>query len=114
MKNYCYGIVYRANVHSFITKRGVGRTVRLNKLKRFSCGCEKCRWFEDSIGEISEDWPILGLESVEHGKTYTITSCNESRDFETGYIDDWDFQVVELPIETLIANIIFGGDNHDN
>jgi hypothetical protein len=92
----CKGSVFRANVQHFRTSQGFGFTVRLNKMKKLSCpGCDKCAWQHDYFAEVCNDWSIRGIESAEDKKLYTIETCNESRDYETGYIDSWDFKLVE-------------------
>lgn len=95
--NSCKGQIFRADVQMCMTKRGVMFSVRLNKLKRMSCpGCEYCSWITDDLSEIDPDhWPIIGIESAEHGKLYTLEMCNVGRDYETGMVDEWDLRVVE-------------------
>ncbi len=96
-EKHCQGQVFKANVQNFRTKRNdFGFSVRLIPMKRMSCpGCEKCGWQSEIFGEISNDWPIVGIESVEDGKFYTISVCNESRDWESGQINDWDLCLIE-------------------
>lgn len=36
---------------------------------------------------------IVNLDSCADG-VYIVTTCNESRDYETGYIDDYDLQLI--------------------
>jgi len=91
----CKGLVYRANVQHCRTKQGILFSVRLNKLKKKSCfGCEECECIEDQLSEISYDWPLINIETVEHGKLYTIGFTNISRDWETGVVDEWDLEVI--------------------
>jgi len=97
-ENQCKGDIFKANVSLCKTERGVLFSVRLNKMKRLSCpGCKYCGWLDDDLNELDpERFPLLGIENVEHGKLYTITTTNVSRDFETGWIDSWDLEVVEV------------------
>ena len=36
------------------------------------------------------------MPSIEDGKLYTVQITNQSRDWETGYIDDYDTEIVLL------------------
>lgn len=36
---------------------------------------------------------IINLDDVDGG-IYQVITCNYSRDWETGYIDDWDYKLV--------------------
>jgi len=85
----CKGIVCRADVYHAKTPRGLILDIRLNKLKRKSCtGCEKCDWISAALSEVSNDWRVLGMGDVEHGKLYKIKAIARS-------IDDYEIEVVE-------------------
>jgi hypothetical protein len=73
-ENLCNGLVCKAQANHYITrKNGIGFHVRLVLAKRLSClGCDRCGGLYDSLGEINNDWPIEGIESVESGKYYDI------------------------------------------
>lgn len=89
-------VVYKADVQHCQTVKGVLFSVRLNKVKKLSCpGCAYCGAIEDDLSNIGVDWPIIGIEACEHGKLYTISECNISKDWETGVVDDWDLKVTE-------------------
>lgn len=97
----CKGIIYKAEVSLFQTKRGIGYTIRLNEAKKLSCpGCSICnfkRGYDSGLSEIDvDDWPIIGIENVKNGKYYTLETINQHRDYETGIIDDWDLALVEV------------------
>ena len=100
-KESCDGAIFRADVQNYRTKRGgFGFTIKLNPVKKLSCpGCEKCGWQDFEFGEVCNDWPINGIESVEHGELYIISVCNESTDWETGQIDDWELCVEKFDKE---------------
>ena len=36
---------------------------------------------------------ITNLNSVDDG-LYTVVICDEERDFETGYVEDWNYKLV--------------------
>ena len=93
----CQGKVLRADVHNFTTQKGFGFSVRLNEIKKYSCpGCEECGWQHEVFGEVHDGWPIINIAEAEHGKLYTVGLCNESRDWETGHIDDYNIEIVEF------------------
>lgn len=97
VESECKGIIYRGTVSMCNTSRGFMQTIRLNKLKRMSCsGCSKCGWQDDIYGMFCvEENPILGFETIEDQKLYTLNICNEQTDWETGYVDAYDIEVNE-------------------
>ena len=94
----CKGLIYRGNVSLCQTNRGVLFQIRLNELKRKSCsGCPKCEFLRESLGELDINYyPLLGLEKVKQDGLYTIRAINLKKDWETGHVDDWDLEVVEI------------------
>lgn len=88
----CQGTVFKASVQHYQTKKGgFGFQVRLVPVKKLSCpGCKSCGWEADNFGEVGNDFPIAGIEDCEDGQLYSITTCNESQDWETGMIDSWE------------------------
>ena len=96
-ENTCKGLIFKAEVTQYRTNRGFAFTTKINKMKSMSCkGCEKCGSLEDIIYEfISNDSPIIGFYKVENGKLYTFNICNMYRDWETGYVEDYDLEIVE-------------------
>ena len=96
----CKGIVYKAEVNTFLRKKGVGFSVNLIIQKKKSCpGCGSCGWVHESISEnIASGIPLIGIESVENGKLYTLSSCNVSRDWETGVVDDYGLELIEIEV----------------
>lgn len=97
-QNTCNGIVLKAFVNNFFSEKGnISFTVRLVPSKEKSCkGCERCAWQHDCLGEISNDWPVIGIDKCVNGKLYVIRTCNESTDFESGQIDSWDLCLKEF------------------
>ena len=62
-------------------------------LKRKSCkGCESCGWMQESLGECiwADALPII--DDPEPDALYMLIITNESRDYETGHIDDYDHE----------------------
>jgi len=98
MKN-CKGRIYKAKINNFFNAKGeYVSSIRMVPQKRLSCkGC-KNRWFlEDSVGESTSygDPPIIP-NNVKNGKVYRLEIVNESRDFESGIVDDWDHEFIEV------------------
>ncbi len=95
--DWCPGTVFKASVQNYQTKKGgFGFQVRLVPMKKLSCtGCGHCGWQAENFSEVSNDWPINRIENCEDGKLYVITTCNESRDWETGQTDAWELCLVE-------------------
>lgn len=92
----CQGSVFKATVNQYRTSRGFGFTVRLAKAVRLSCpGCPSCDWEHDGFSEVSNDWPILGIETAKDDSFYRLDICNIARDRETGIVDGWDLRLVE-------------------
>lgn len=85
--------VVRLTTTAWRDSRGVHLKKSLNFLKR------KCKGFnildEDcSMVGAEEVIPrITNMDSVEDG-IYEVVTCNESRDWESGQIDDYDYMLV--------------------
>ena len=83
----------RVKTTAWADKRGLHTKKSLTFLRR------QCEGFnviaEDVIaigaGEVLPR--ILNLGEVEDG-IYEVVVCNESRDYETGYVDDYDYRLV--------------------
>lgn len=85
----CKGKVFRVRDNSYLSKDGsytVKRTYSL--LKRLSCeGCIHCGWINESIQE-----GVAVIAGGNHGDLVTLSMVNVRRDWETGYVDDYDLQ----------------------
>lgn len=95
--NECKGLIFRGYVTHYI---GVDYTTLnerkgLKLLKRKSCnGCEGCGNRLEMIGEYLNDG-LIDFSPVEDGKLYRIAIVNIVRDWETGIIDEWEYEIVE-------------------
>jgi hypothetical protein len=100
----CQGKVFKADVGGSPTKRGFGLFIRMNEMKKLSCpGCDQCGWQSDAIQEAMCDWDalgVVGLESVEDGKLYTLAVTNIGYDYESGMVDEYDVEVVAYENKT--------------
>ena len=94
----CKGLVFKGKVTQYLTNtKGNFEIVRKEKVrlsKRLSCkGCDHCGWLLDSINELSEN---VILPNIEHNELYSVHTINESRDWETGIVDDYDVEFFKI------------------
>ena len=89
----CKGLVFRCEITTWVGKdNDVNFRERYRFIKSMSCeGCDQCGYLWD---DIREDIPII--HNGEHGKLYTLEVVNMSRDWESGCVDDWDLEFVEM------------------
>lgn len=86
--------VVRLKTTSWADKRGLHQKKSLTFLRR---QCEGFNVLEEDAGAIGADEVlprILNLNECADG-IYNVVVCNESRDFETGYINDYDYKLVK-------------------
>ena len=79
-------------------KRGLHTKKSLTFLRR---QCEGFNVLAEDVSAIGagEVLPrILNLGEVEDG-IYEVVVCNESHDYETGYVDDYDYRLVTANVE---------------
>lgn len=85
--------IVRLSTNSWKDDRGVHFKKSLNFLKR------KCKGFNilaedcDVVGAEDVIPKIINLLNIPDG-VYQLTTCNESKDWETGYVDDYDYKLV--------------------
>lgn len=101
--NSCKGLVYKASINRYISpKTGViSADFKLSPRKKLSCpGCPMCDWIKEDLPEIfcnrNTQNSIHNMENMEDGKYYTIVSVVDSTDWETGYVDDYHFELREF------------------
>ena len=85
--------VIRVKTTMWTDKRGLHIKKSLTFLRR---QCEGFNVLEEDAGMAGADdvLPrILNLDQCEDG-IYEVVTCNESRDWETGYVDGYDYQLV--------------------
>ena len=99
-KIVCKGRIYRGKQDAFINVKGeyVYRE-RMIPLKRQSCsGCDKCGWMDEDLSEFVGNDTLPIIQNIEDGATYRLSVVNESRDWESGHVDDYDFEFVKLAV----------------
>lgn len=97
-KEVCGGLFYRGRVNHYINSNGAYiADVRMIPLRRKSCkGCERCGFLQDDLKEsIScETFPIM--DNIIDGAIYELRVTNESTDWETGHVDDYDLEFFKI------------------
>jgi hypothetical protein len=73
--------------------RGLHTKKSLTLLKRKSFGYDMLNEDASAIGVEHVLNRIIGLHNMEDG-VYEVVTCNHARDWETGYIDDWDYRLI--------------------
>ena len=93
----CKGLVFRGFENLFWANNRLERKEGIKLLKRKSCsGCPKCGWLLDSMSEQVSNGTTIIMSNIENGKEYSLRVINEHRDWETGYVDDYDIEVYLL------------------
>lgn len=92
----CKGLFFRARKNWFRNSNGeFVYSVRFRPLLKRSCkGCDKCLYMMDTINEEMET--IMFPLEPKDGDVYQLMVTNVYRDWETGYIDDWDTEFVKV------------------
>jgi hypothetical protein len=90
--------VVRLSTTMWVDKRGLSIKKSLIFLRK------KCTGFnvlEEDVGNIGAEEVLLRILNLYECKDgiYEVVTCNESRDFETGYIDDYDYKLVAIKEE---------------
>lgn len=90
----CKGLFFRGFKSRFLQNGRFEEKQGIRLLKRTSCpGCDKCyRTIDDMI----ERTDAIIMPEIENGALYTVRVTNQSTDWETGYVDDWDIEIVKL------------------
>jgi len=89
-------VVVRIRTTAFKTRRGAAIRKDIYVLQKQCCGFN---FFEEEIDMIGmEDVVkrIVNLNQCEDG-VYEVLTCNEKKDWETGCVEDYDFELVRLP-----------------
>ncbi len=97
-KMQCKGQIFRGRASVFLNTKGIYiYQERMIPMKRLSCtGCDSCG---SLIGLLSEGYlemdtrPII--QDIEDGALYQLRIVNESKDWETGHVDDFDLEFVK-------------------
>ena len=97
--NTCKGVFFRGYYNKYMDAKGFHEKSGFRLLKRKSCsGCDKCGFLLESMNEVPD--AVIFPKDINDGALYTVKVVNESRDWETGYIDDYDIKFYEVKDET--------------
>ena len=96
----CKGLIFRYARETWIgTAQDINFRDRFRFIKGKSCeGCDKCGWMWDDLHEFlcdPEFCNIICPDEPKQNQLYTIIVSNISKDWETGYVDEWDLEFVE-------------------
>ncbi len=87
-------VVIRLRTTHWSSKRGIHSRKDLELLKRKSFGFNVVAEDVSMVG-VKEVIPrIINLDSCEDG-IYEVITCNGSKDWETGYVDDYDYKLIK-------------------
>jgi len=86
-------VVVRIKTSLYRTNRGVAARREMTYLRRKSSGHNFVEEDVDMVGADETILKILNFSEVKDG-VYQVITCNESRDWETGIVDDYDFKLI--------------------
>lgn len=85
--------VLRVKTTYWKTKRGIHTRRDITTLKKLSSGYQILEEDSDSFGVDEVMQKIVNLHEVEDG-LYEVTLVNKGYDWETGYLDDYDYELI--------------------
>ena len=91
-------LVVRVTTNSYFDKKGLYSKKSIKFLKRKSFGFNILDEDAKGIGADNVISRIINLNKVDDG-IYEVITINQSRDWETGYVDDYDYELVEYKEE---------------
>ena len=98
-RSKCNGLVFRgysSRFFDFKSKR-LEKKEGFRLLKRESCkGCQFCGFYFDDIDIMLEQDQIIFPKEIKSECLYGIKVVNEERDWESGQIDGWDYEIYEI------------------
>jgi len=96
-KNDCKGLIFRGECNSYISKGKYVYRESMALLKRQSCeGCEKCGWILDDLTENVANGFLPIINNIENRCLYKLEIINKTKDWETGYVDGYDFEFQKI------------------
>jgi len=86
----CEGLVFKGYISKYLTKDlRIEEKQGLRLIKRLSCNCDRCHNILSEIYEAIGEYVILP-KTIEKDGLYKPVYINQSRDWETGIIDNYD------------------------
>jgi hypothetical protein len=89
--------VVRVVTQAYETSRGVHVRKSILYLKRLSDGPNVLKDDVDAIGAEDAISAVLNLHEVPDG-VYELRVCDVSREYETGYVDDWSYKLIPFDL----------------
>ena len=86
--------VVRLRTSSWSDKNGINTKRSLTFLRRKCKGYNMLEEDASMIGAEEVIPNIINLDACRDG-VYEVVSCNESRDWETGIVDDYDYKLIK-------------------
>jgi hypothetical protein len=85
--------IVRLKTSTWSDSKGIHFHKKISYLRRKSSGYQL---FEEDVGMIGADQVVEKIENLDECEDgiYEVRTCNERRDWETGYIDDYDYWLV--------------------
>ena len=94
----CQGVIFKCVETTYNTSKGIANTKKLNIIRTLSCnGCSNCGWLLEDLDNYMHNNRI-DISHCEHNNYYELITTNISRDWESGYIDDWDLEFVKIEL----------------
>ena len=90
--------VVRLRTTMWADKSGLHTKKSLTFLRRKSEGFNVLEEDTSAVGAEGVLPRILNMDECPDG-VYEVVTCNESRDYETGYIDDYDYRLVAANVK---------------
>ena len=93
----CKGLFFRGYHSLFYSNDRFEKKQGIKFLKRKSCaGCENCGWLIDEAKELIANESGFIMPDIINGALYALKVTNESRDWESGLIDEYDIEIVQI------------------
>lgn len=97
MVDECRGLWFRGYSNIFYSDGRFEKKQGIRLLKRRSCkGCYKCHLLLHNAREMMSYGNLIFPDEIKDGGLYTIQVTNIHKDWESGYVDDWDIEIVEV------------------
>jgi len=88
----CKGSFFRCNINRYWSNNKYVEQISFNLLKRKSCaGCEKCNWMLEELSEFA-NYDGVNIPNAVDKALYKLVVINGYEDWETGFVDDYDFK----------------------
>jgi hypothetical protein len=91
--------IVRLTTSTWADRRGLHRKQSVTFMRRQCRGYNILESDAETIGAANV-WPsIVNLDECPDG-VYLAVICNERRDYDTGYVEDWDLRLIPYSVPT--------------